>query len=375
MVERLIGLLESQLPHLDARIMSNSLSALAKIRPLPITESFVSKLCLAAECELPNFNSQGLANTIWALAKLEPPNTEAFVYKLLSAAECKLPDFKPQELSNTLWALAKLDRCLNIEAFVITLLSAAERKLPGFNAQDLAITVWALATLRHHDGGFISSIAQRALDFKLGAKHISQLVLGISSLGYDESAFYSSIGSQLMSCPDVGLQAVCNVFHGLAMAGLHPPWASELLMDRLPALMLPIGASKQTDMGFAQAFHYILMLKARGLLSFDIQSSEAYVQMRERCRLGWIAETGISTIFRHHREVFEVLRQLPGCSGAICERKTEDGLFSMGIGVELPSSSSEGRSVRVAIEVDGPSHFMSDKPDMATGETTTCTTS
>ncbi len=143
-------------------------------------------------------------------------------------------------------------------------------------------------------------------------------------------------------------------------------------MDRLPALKLgPIGASKQTDVGFAQAFHYILVLAARGLLSFDIQSSEAYVQMRERCRLGWIAETGISTVSRHHREVFEVLRQLPGCSGAICERKAEDGLFSMSIGVELPSSSSEGRSVRLAIEVDGPSHLMSNKPDMATGETRT----
>ncbi len=80
---------------------------------------------------------------------------------------------------------------------------------------------------------------------------------------------------------------------------------------------------------------------------------------------------GTPTVSRSHREVFEVLRQLPGCSGAVCECKTEDGLFSMDIGLKLPppSSSSEGKSVKLAIEVDGPWHFMSNKPDMATGET------
>ncbi len=251
------------------------------------------------------------------------------------------------------------------------LLSAAERKLSDFNAQDVANTSWALATLRHHDGGFTSSIAQRALDCKLGAKEVSQLVLGLSSLGCDDPAFFSSVGSHLLSCSDLGLQSICNVFHGLAMVGLHPPWASELLMDRLPALMLSCGSSKQMDMLLGQAFHYMLVLEARGLLSSGIQSSEAYQQMRERCRLAWVAETSTSTISRRHREVFEVLRQLPGCSGAICEHKTEDSLFSMDIGLELPppSSSSEGKSVKLAIEVDGPWHFMSNKPTMATGET------
>ncbi len=261
-------------------------------------------------------------------------------------------------------------RDCNAEAFVSKLLSAAEPKLPEFNAQCLANTVWALAALRHHDDGFIGSVARQALLSKLEARAVSQ---SSSSLfpawgTMIDAAFYNSIGSQLLSCQDLGLQEVCNAFHGLAMAGLHPPWASELLMDRLPALMLPIGSSKQMDTLLGQAFRYMLMLEARGLLSSGCLNSHAYHQMRERCCLAWIDAKGIPIMSRRHREVFEVVRQLPGCSGAVCEQQTVDGLFSMDIGVELLSSPVKN-IVRLAIEVDGPSHFMSNRPDMATGET------
>ncbi len=123
-------------------------------------------------------------------------------------------------------------------------------------------------------------------------------------------------------------------------------------------------------MGLGQAFHYMLMLEARGLLSSEDQSSQVYLEMRERCRLAWVDVMGTLTISRSQLEVFEAIRRLPGCSEAICERQTEDGLFSMDIGVEMPSaSSSQGSSVRLAIEVDGPHHFMSNKPRLATGET------
>ncbi len=158
------------------------------------------------------------------MAKLEQPKTEIFVNKLLLAAERKLSDFDAQNIDNTLWALAMLDHRPNTEAFVIKLLYEAERKLPGFNAQNLANTSWALATLRHHDGGFISSVARPAHDLKLGAKHISQLVIGLSRLGYDDPAFYDSVGSQLMSCPDLDLQAMS--YTGLPWPGCTPlgPW-------------------------------------------------------------------------------------------------------------------------------------------------------
>jgi hypothetical protein len=58
-----------------------------------------------------------------------------------------------------------------------------------------------------------------------------------------------------------------------------------------------------------------------------------------------------------------VVRQLPGCSGAASEQATDDGLFSIDIAVQLPDGS------RLAVEVDGPSHFLSNSPGRIDGAT------
>ena len=105
------------------------------------------------------------------------------------------------------------------------------------------------------------------------------------------------------------------------------------------------------------------------------------------------------------REVLRVLQQLPGCGGALLEHSTEDGLMRMDIALPPPaaanrregaeasrrrgggggrvqggrgherdssSSSSRGGDGRagfqgIAIEVDGPTHFLNSHPDELDG--------
>ena len=100
------------------------------------------------------------------------------------------------------------------------------------------------------------------------------------------------------------------------------------------------------------------------------------------------------------REVLRVLQQLPGCGGALLEHSTEDGLMRMDIALPSPaaaqregseasrrrggrvqggrgrergsSSSSRGGDGRagfqgIAIEVDGPTHFLNSHPDELDG--------
>ncbi len=71
----------------------------------------------------------------------------------------------------------------------------------------------------------------------------------------------------------------------------------------------------------------------------------------------------MSSPSRVQLEVLAAVRQLPGCSGATSEQLTDDGLFSIDIALLL----SDG--TKLAMEVDGPTHFFSNKPAMATGET------
>ncbi|KAG1658036.1 hypothetical protein FOA52_014348 [Chlamydomonas sp. UWO 241] len=46
-------------------------------------------------------------------------------------------------------------------------------------------------------------------------------------------------------------------------------------------------------------------------------------------------------------QVFDVVRQLPGCAGATSEHLTSDKLFSIDIAVKLPDGQ------KLAVEVDG----------------------
>ena len=74
-------------------------------------------------------------------------------------------------------------------------------------------------------------------------------------------------------------------------------------------------------------------------------------QLRATCRATWVKAMQAQPSLVQ-KQVLRAVQQLPGCSGAVGERLTDDGLFSMDIGVELASGE------KLAIEVDGPSHFL-----------------
>jgi hypothetical protein len=61
--------------------------------------------------------------------------------------------------------------------------------------------------------------------------------------------------------------------------------------------------------------------------------------------------------------VLDAIRQLPGCSGASSEHLTYDGLFSIDIAVLLPDDKL------LAVEVEGPTHFLSSAPTVPNGAT------
>ncbi len=108
-----------------------------------------------------------------------------------------------------------------------------------------------------------------------------------------------------------------------------------------------------------------MVLEAKGFLDSEIRTgsrSDAYQQLRNSCSKEWSSSIKASPS-QMQLQVFKTVQQLPGCEGAMSEHLTEDGLFSMDIALLLPDGT------KVAIEVDGPMHFMSNKPDVPTGAT------
>ena len=227
-----------------------------------------------------------------------------------------------------------------------------------------------MAEMRHQHAPVLLGIARRAQEAdRLGAREVAALTGAFGSLGLRDAELYG-FGRHLAQSPDLDEQSISNVLHGHALAGVLHDWALHLLLHELPPLLLPGGraaagdaASREGQM-LGQAFQYILMPEARGLLEEGVRQDPAFLTLREGLREYWLDKCVEASPSMVQLEIFEIVRTLPGgCAEAVSEQLTEDGLFSMDIGLQLPGG------LKLALEVDGPQHFMANCRDEASGET------
>ena len=141
----------------------NQLWALAKLVERKVsmpeqTSLVVTALLVEVQKHQAKFKSQGIANQLWALAKLvergilmlEQDNPA--VTALLQQVQEHQAKFSPQQIANQLWALAKLvERKVSmpeqISPAVTALLSEVQEHQAKFNPQEVANQLWALAKL------------------------------------------------------------------------------------------------------------------------------------------------------------------------------------------------------------------------------------
>jgi hypothetical protein len=269
----------------------------------------------AAKPQLCNFNSYDVANTVWAIATLGHAD-DASVAALLKVAAPQLCDFKPQDVANTVWAIATLGHA--DDAFVAALLKVAEPQLRNFKPQTLANTVWALATLGHADDSFVAALLKVAEPQlrNFNPQELANTAWALATLGHVDRDFMAAV------------------------------------LQQAAGMVLGLGSEERK-----QLFQCVLWLEA--------QHSGVAVpaQLADACKRAWMEQRHNPIPSRVQLEVLAVVRQLPGCSGATCEQATDDGLFSIDIAVQLPDGS------RLAVEVDGPSHFLSNQPGRLDGAT------
>ena len=99
-----------------------------------------------------------------------------------------------------------------------------------------------------------------------------------------------------------------------------------------------------------QCLQYLLLMEDRFHVTAEIKADPRYVNLKRICKSAECHER----ISRTQSGVLQLVRRLPGCSEAIYEHSTEDGLSTMDIALLLRGGQ------KLAIEVDGPSHFLSD---------------
>ncbi|KAG1673213.1 hypothetical protein FOA52_013093 [Chlamydomonas sp. UWO 241] len=313
----------------------------------------MAALLKAALPQLRTFKPQELANTAWALATLGHADVD-FVAALMEAAKPQLRNFTPQALANTVWAFATLGHADG--AFMASLLKAAEPQLRDFTPRNLVNTVWALATLGHTDDAFMAALLKAAtLQLReFTPQNLANLAWALAALGHADGAFMAALlKAATPQMRNFNPQDVANTAWALA--------ALDHADDAFMAALLQQAAGMVRDLACAenrtQLFLCMLWLK-------DQQSDVAVpAQLSAACKRAWMEERSDALPSRVQLEVLAVVRQLPGCSGAASEQVTEDGLVSIDIAVQLLDGS------RLAVEVDGPTHFLSNAPTVPNGAT------
>jgi len=166
-------------------IMGKSPSEHFKLKRDPHFQAFVQHVTL--KLKTPNFfDVQGTANIIHAVAKMKL-NLPELVLLIKERADWLVAEGKPQEVANTVWAFATLGH------HSPQLMAAVEKRAAWLVAegtpQGVANTVWAFATLGYHSPQLMAAVEKRAawLIDKGTPQSVANAIWAFAVLGLDHS--------------------------------------------------------------------------------------------------------------------------------------------------------------------------------------------
>ena len=275
----------------------------------------VSELLLKTAVE--DFNLTIISNTLWAFANFDYLPREEVMQHILRASkhyyDMEDEPVTSQSLSNILWSLANLSYIPDDDVLQsITTRSLGEVRNDGYTEQGLSNTVWSWATLGINPGPEVMHEFSNAC-----AKRLP----GFTSQGLSNTLWAFSVLEH---------------------------WPEPYVVDMFRERMTEIDNKFTYKIDLTQFFIATLTFERFSTFgSFFTNPST-----RERAERAW-KELSCSkvVISSMHREVSESLNEM-GVPHQL-EFVTEDGLFSLDIVL---------KNRKVAIEVDGPSHFARNKP-------------
>jgi hypothetical protein len=311
------------LPQATPQNVSNTLWAVATLG-VQLTEGDVQQLVQHFVRVLQDAKPQAVSNTLWAAATLGVQLQQGDVQKLVQRLVQVLPQAKPQEVSNSLWAVATMGRTLPARQ-LDQLLSHFQAQLPGCKPQEVANTAWACGRMQY--APLQLQWGARLQDRKAGEGCNLQ---GICSLCWcaavlDLQQYVPQVLQLAAACSHMWGTAVGEVLCQLYQVHL---W---LLDSQLPA-------------------------PGQGLLGVLSQ------QQLQQCQDSWEQSLAHATTAAKasdlHRSVFAAVTALPAGTWQhtpVLEQRTADGALS----IDIAATTVSG--VRLAIEVDRPSHFVQPK--------------
>jgi len=273
--------------------------------------------------KLHSFNSQEIANTMWSYATMNHPAPEFFL-AVSNLSLSKLNMFNPQELANALWSFATLRH--PAPEFFDAVSNLTISNLHAFNSQELTKIIWAYATVHHYyvNPHFTNGMLWKAIQ-KVESLESEQIVNILWSV-----AVLNSIDAQ----------SVMPMFSEISKR-YHSSLSSENNHFQLSSKAL--SQLHQASLWYSDEHNYMESLLPS--------------KLREECYTDFISEN--TTISEFQREVVKSLKSLPGITIIEEESRCERTGYSIDVLIKVHEQV-------VAVEVDGPYHFVGYSPNGAT---------
>ena len=330
---------------------SNTLYACGQLNIMP-PEKWLPRFWKLTASMLGEFIPQGLSNTMYACGQLGITPPTEWLQRYWHASALKLGEFKPQELSNTLYACGQLG-ITPPDDWMQHFWHTSASKLGKFALQGLSNTLYACGRLGIAPPADWMQRYCDAIEPKKGEldlQGLSKTVYAFARLDVKPPANWlqSVAESCERSLPDANSQHLSNTAFALASLGMWelPLWRG--LWERL-CLAMPRDAA-----GWNAEAH----LHARQLyLAYQMAAVERPgllpapdPELLAAARKSWFDAVGDSSS-RLHEQVSACLARM-GVTHANehwCERAERC------IDIAIEDSGA-----RVALEVDGPHHFLQD---------------
>ena len=297
------------------------------------------------------FTPQALSNTAWAFATAGMSHPELFEKIGNHLAGLGSLDLsKPQELSNTVWAFATAG-VLHPELFEnIGVHVARLDSLNSFKPQALSNTAWAYATARLFDCRLFEKLVAEAAvrkDYFVQTQHIANFLWACATVGNTDeqlfSAFAPVIASKLDEC---NKQVLANIAWAYSVANVP----SNDLFDQDFIRACASKEKRFSEENLRQLHQWQLWQQELG------SGIELPKSLHEKCR-----NLFISSSYSESKLQNDVVGELKATGFDL----NEEVLLGSGYRIDALVKVGDGR--RVAVEVDGPSHFIQRRP---TGSTT-----
>jgi len=348
---RLLALREqtsAQAQTFDARCVSTTAHALAKLAiPGTAWRSIWEELEGVGVARRRSFNPQGLSNTAWAFATAGQA-APALFDAIAEEGAWRVCDFSPQILANTAWAFTTAGHAA--PALFDAIAAESAGRVREFKPQELCNTVWAFAKAGHAAPALFDAIAAEA-ETRIGefpTQTLATTAWAFASAGHAAPTLFDAIAKEASGrvC-EFNNQDLSNVAWAFAAADCLP---ESSLFDQRFARRCEELAHEFPIQGLSQLHQWRLWYESERTSSDGLPGTA----LLARCAAAFREAEAQSS--RLQRQVAQTLVSL----GASVQEEVvlEEG-YSLDVVVDWHGE-------RLAIEVDGPSHFLGREPTCAT---------